>query len=150
MSPAVSVQWKRPVRQGKWERLVFIAFGLALSLLCLLAAVKTGFWWWGAFCLAGLASAVWLALFEPQGPASPAMSFHAEQETGGLRLSEIGNWSHAESLCNYFRQQGIYPAIDLPADPADSRILLVGLTMERFATLLEGAKFDTIQPRQAA
>ena len=51
MSPAVSVQWTRPVRQAIWERLLFllpIAFVAAMNLLYLLAAVKAGSWGWGA------------------------------------------------------------------------------------------------------
>lgn len=153
--PSISVHWAQPAIEPKADRLfrrilgliclvfngiVFIALASSYGIgeCCLVALL---------FCLAGY---VLMRTTRRRQPKPRIIQFHAERTNGGLRLQEIRPCSETENLCNYFNENGIYPAIDHHACPADTQILLMGLTMERFARLLEGARIEPSERRQAA
>jgi CheY-like chemotaxis protein len=62
-----------------------------------------------------------------------------EQTSGGLLLGGIAKLDEAESLRNFFREQGLPATID-----AERRVFLMGLTMEQFAQFVECANIELI------
>lgn len=145
--PSISVRWARPAIETKVDRLCLRIVGL-ISLVvnayaCMATASRYGI---GAGCLVALSFCLagygLMRTTRRQQLKPRIIQFHAEQTSGGLRLQEIRPCSEVECLCNYFHKNGIYPAIDRHACPADTQILLMGLTMERFARLLHGARIE--------
>lgn len=65
---------------------------------------------------------------------------HATETGHGVFISGIETEDDAASLRSFFRERGPKPI----GPPADCQILLVGLNMEQFTKLIEGANIEFV------
>jgi hypothetical protein len=61
---------------------------------------------------------------------------HVEQTDAGILLRGIASKDDAESLCNFFRQQGLPATITPFSIPGDCGVFVMGLTMDRFTKMV--------------